>query len=58
MAFNVSLAVQFAGPAAPLAFAIGTVIVLIVGLSFVAWSRRVAHAGSAYGYITQAFGKS
>jgi amino acid transporter len=57
MAFNVSLAVQFAGPAAPLAFAIGTILVLIVGLSFIAWSRRVAHAGSAYGYITQAFGK-
>ena len=58
MAFNVSLAVQFAGPAAPLAFAIGTTIVLVVGLSFVAWSRRVAHAGSAYGYITQAYGKT
>jgi amino acid transporter len=57
MAFNVSLAVQFAGPAAPLAFVIGTVLVLIVGFSFIAWSRRVAHAGSAYGYITQAFGR-
>jgi amino acid transporter len=57
MAFNVSLAVQFAGPAAPLAFVIGTILVLIVGLSFIAWSRRVAHAGSAYGYITQAFGR-
>jgi amino acid transporter len=57
MAFNVSLAVQFAGPAAPLAFVIGTILVLIVGLSFIAWSRRVAHAGSAYGYISQAFGR-
>jgi amino acid transporter len=57
MAFNVSLAVQFAGPAAPLAFVIGTILVLIVGFSFIAWSRRVAHAGSAYGYITQAFGR-
>jgi amino acid transporter len=57
MAFNVSLAVQFAGPAAPLAFVIGTILVLIVGLSFIAWTRRVAHAGSAYGYITQAFGR-
>lgn len=58
MAFNVSLAVQVAGPAAPLAFAIGTAVVLIVGMSFIAWSRRIAHAGSAYGYITQAFGES
>jgi amino acid transporter len=57
LAFNVSLAVQAAGPAAPLAFAIGTVVVLVVGLSYVAWSRRVAHAGAAYGYIAQAFGK-
>jgi amino acid transporter len=57
MAFNVSLAVQFAGPAAPLAFVIGTILVLIVGLSFIAWSRRMALAGSAYGYITQAFGR-
>jgi amino acid transporter len=57
MAFNVSFAVQFAGPAVPLAFVIGTILVVIVGLSFIAWSRRVAHAGSAYGYITQAFGK-
>ena len=58
MAFNVSLAAQVAGPAAPLAFAIGTVVVLIVGLSFIAWSRRVAHTGSAYGYISQTFGES
>lgn len=57
MAFNVSLAAQVAGPAAPLAFAIGTLVTLIVGLSFVLWSRRMAHAGSAYGFITQAFGK-
>jgi amino acid transporter len=57
MAFNVSLAAQVAGPAAPLAFAIGTAAMLIVGLSFVIWSRRMAHAGSAYGFITHAFGK-
>lgn len=57
MSFNVSLAAQVAGPAAPLAFAIGSVAMLIIGLSFVAWSRRIAHAGSAYGFITDAFGK-
>src|SRR5579875_3293993 len=56
MAFNVTLAVGAAGAAAPLAFAIGTVALAIVGLSFVAFARRVAHAGSAYAYITRQFG--
>lgn len=56
MAFNVTLAAGAAGQAAPLAFAVGTVALAIVGLSFVAFSRRVAHAGSAYAYITAEFG--
>jgi amino acid transporter len=56
MAFNVSLAVCAAGRAAPLAFAIGTVGLGMVALAFVKFSRRVAHAGSAYAYIGQAFG--
>lgn len=56
MAFNVTLAAQVAGPAAPLSFVIGTVFMLIVALSFAAWSRRLSHAGSAYGFITEAFG--
>ena len=57
MSFNVGLAAKMAGTAAPLAFAIGTLAMLVVGLSFAVWSRRLAHAGSAYGFITQAFGK-
>lgn len=56
MAFNVTLAAGAAGRAAPLAFGIGTVALVIVGLSFVAFARRVAHAGSAYAYITAEFG--
>jgi amino acid transporter len=56
MAFNVSLAVGAAGRAAPLAFLVGTVALAIVGLSFVAFARRVAHAGSAYAYIGKEFG--
>ncbi len=56
MAFNVTLAVAAAGRAAPLAFAVGTVALAIVGLSFVAFARRVAHAGSAYAYIAREFG--
>jgi amino acid transporter len=57
MAFNVSLAARAAGRAAPLAFAIGTAALGIVALSFVSFSRRVAHAGSAYAYIGQVFGR-
>ena len=56
MAFNVSLVVRAAGRAAPLAFVIGTVALGIVARSFVSFSKRVAHAGSAYAYIGQTFG--
>ena len=56
MAFNVTLAAQAAGPAAPLAFAVGTIVVGTVGLSFVAFARRLAHAGSAYAYLQAAVG--
>jgi amino acid transporter len=56
MAFNVSLAVRAAGRAAPLAFAIGTIGLGMVALSFVKFSRRVAHAGSACAYIGHVFG--
>jgi amino acid transporter len=55
-AFNVTLVVQAAGPAAPLAFVIGTVAMLLVALSFMAFTRRVSNAGSAYAYISHTFG--
>jgi len=55
-AFNVTLVVQAAGAAAPLAFAIGTVAMLWVAVSFVFFAQRVAHAGAAYAYITHTFG--
>jgi amino acid transporter len=55
-AFNVTLVVQAAGPAAPLTFAIGTIAMALVALSFIAFTRRVAHAGSAYAYISHTFG--
>ena len=55
-AFNITLVVQAAGPAAPLAFAIGAVATALVALSFVAFTHRVAHAGSAYAYIAHTFG--
>jgi amino acid transporter len=56
MAFNVTMEAGVTGTAAPLAFIIGMVALLVVGLSFVAFARRVASAGSAYAYITLQFG--
>lgn len=56
MAFNVTLVVGAAGQAAPLAFAIGTVLLVLVGLSFVAFAKREAAAGSAQAYINRHFG--
>ena len=55
-AFNVTLVVQAAGPAAPLSFVIGTVAMVLIALSFMAFTRRVSNAGSAYAYITHTFG--
>src|ERR1700680_3667386 len=55
-AFNITLVVQAAGPAAPLTFAIGTIAMVLVALSFMAFTHRVAHAGSAYAYIAHTFG--
>jgi amino acid transporter len=55
--FNVSLVARVAGTAAPLAFAIGSIALAIVALSFVSFGRRVPHAGSVYAYISQAFGQ-
>jgi len=55
-AFNITLVVQAAGPAAPLTFAIGAVAIALIALSFMAFTRRVAHAGSAYAYIAHTFG--
>jgi len=55
-AFNVTLVVQAAGPAAPLGFVIGTVAMVLVALSFMAFTHRVSNAGSAYAYISHTFG--
>jgi amino acid transporter len=56
MAFNVTLAAGVAGTAAPLAFVIGAVALLVVAVSFIVFARRVSHAGSVYAYITTEFG--
>src|SRR6516225_9014525 len=57
MAINVLLTAQTAGRAAPLAFAIGTAVMVIVGVSFVAFSQRIAHAGSVYACVSHTFGR-
>ncbi|GJE27802.1 APC family permease [Methylobacterium organophilum] len=57
MAFNVSLSVQAAGQAAPLAFLVGGAAMGLIGLSFVAFSRRIASAGSAQAYVGAVFGR-
>jgi amino acid transporter len=57
MAFTVGLTVQSAGRAAPLAYLIGAIAVGLIGLSFVAFGRRIAHAGSVYAYIGSVFGR-
>ncbi len=56
MAFNVPLAAQAAGRAAPLAFLVGGAAMALIGLSFVAFSRRIASAGSAASYVSAVLG--
>ena len=55
-AFNITLVVGAAGAAAPLAFGMGMAVMLLVAVAFIAFARRVAHAGSAYAYIAYTFG--
>jgi amino acid transporter len=56
MAFNITLVAAVAGAATPLCFVLGTLVMVIVALSFVAFSRRQAHAGAAYAFVAHAFG--
>jgi amino acid transporter len=51
MAFAATLTARSAGWAAPLAYLIGSTIVTTVALSFVAFGRRLAHAGSVYASV-------
>jgi len=54
--FNITLIVAAVGQAAPLTFAIGAIAMTLIALSFLAFTHRVAHAGSAYAYIAHTFG--
>ncbi len=53
---RVPLAARAAGRAAPLTFLVAGGTVFLVALSFVAFSRRIASAGSAYAFVGSTFG--
>ncbi len=56
-AFNITLVVQAAGAGRAAGVCIGMVAMALVALSFMAFTHRVAHAGSAYAYIAHTFGR-
>ena len=56
LSFNTVFTVKAAGAGAPLSFLVGTVSMLIVGLCFVAFERRIQGFGSVYSYVRHAFG--
>jgi amino acid transporter len=56
MAFTTILTARSAGRAAPIAYLIGGAAVTLVALSFVAFGRQIAHAGSVYAYVGSVFG--
>jgi amino acid transporter len=56
LSFNAVFTVKAAGVEAPLSFLVGTVSMLIVGLCFVAFERRIQGFGSVYSYVRHAFG--
>lgn len=56
IALNGSLAASIAGTAVPLAFLGAFITIVLIAYSFVAFSRRYAHAGSVYKFNGMAFG--
>jgi amino acid transporter len=54
---GITLVVQNAGASAPLAFILSGVAMIILGLLFVAFERRVTTPGSVYAHISHTFGK-
>lgn len=57
MAFNTSGTAEAAGTAVPLAFLLGGIGVLFVGISFVELAHKIPGEGSAYAYNSKAFGE-
>jgi len=56
MAFNTAAAAGAAGTAVPLAFLVSTIAMLLVGVSFVEFSKRISHSGSVYAYNARGLG--
>ncbi|WP_100486874.1 APC family permease [Sporolactobacillus pectinivorans] len=56
MAFNTAPTAGVAGTAVPLSFLLGTIAMILVGVSFVEFSKRIPHSGSVYAYNTKGFG--
>ena len=56
MSFTTVLTAQAAGRSVPLVFLLGTVMIAIVGLSFITLGKRFAHLGSIDTYVRSVFG--
>ncbi|HWE90638.1 MAG TPA: APC family permease [Pseudonocardiaceae bacterium] len=57
MLFNVPVAVQGGGFAAPAAFLLATIALTIFSVGYIAMSRRVTSAGGFYTFITRGLGR-
>ena len=57
MLFNVPVAVQGAGSAAPVAFVIATIALMVFSVGYVRMSRRVHSAGGFYAFVTAGLGR-
>lgn len=57
MLFNVPVAVQGGGFAAPAAFILATIALTVFSVGYIAMSRRVTSAGGFYTFITRGLGK-
>ncbi|HSU79584.1 MAG TPA: APC family permease [Candidatus Angelobacter sp.] len=56
MAFNTAGAAGQAGTGIPLAFLVSTIAILLCGVSFVEFSKRISHSGSVYAYNSRGLG--
>jgi amino acid transporter len=57
MLFNVPVAVQGGGYAAPAAFLLATVALTVFSVGYIAMSRRVTSAGGFYTFVTRGLGR-
>jgi len=57
MLFNVPVAVQGAGYAAPVAFVFATIALLIFSVGYIRMSQKVRSAGGFYSFVTAGLGK-